>query len=61
MQKLLELTQKDPNWRKMTTWQDKGQLNSDEVIVSPKMPTKYFPDFCPERVGNDDLINSFWI
>ena len=32
----------------------KGQLNSEwiyEVIVSPKMPTKIFPDFCPERVG----------
>ena len=32
----------------------KGQLNSEwihEVIVSPKMPTKNFPDFCPERVG----------
>ena len=32
----------------------KGQLNSEwiyEVTVSPKMPTKYFPDFCPERVG----------
>ena len=29
---------------------DKGQLNSKriyEVIVSPKMPTKIFPDFCP--------------
>ena len=27
----------------------KGQLNSEwiyEVIVSPKMPTKNFPDFC---------------
>ena len=32
----------------------KGQLNSEwiyEVIVYPKMPTKIFPDFCPERVG----------
>ena len=28
----------------------KGQLNSEqiyEVIVSPKMPTKNFSDFCP--------------
>ena len=28
----------------------KGQLNSEwiyEFIVSPKMPTKNFPDFCP--------------
>jgi hypothetical protein len=28
----------------------KGQLNSEriyEVIVSPKMPTKNFLDFCP--------------
>ena len=45
-----------------------------EVIVSPKMPTKNFPDFCPERVGqksgkffgwhfgrNDDLINHKFI
>ena len=62
-----------------------GQLNSEwinsewiyEVIVSPKMPTKNFKDFCPgsllevsaeilEIFGwhsgrNDDLINSFWI
>ena len=32
----------------------KGQLNSEciyEVIVSPKMPTKNFLDFCPKRVG----------
>ena len=30
----------------------KGQLNSEliyEVIVSPKMPTKIFPDFCPTK------------
>ena len=30
----------------------KGQLNSEwiyEVIVSPKMPTKNFPDFCPSK------------
>ena len=58
----------------------KGQLNSEwiyEVIVSPKMPTKDFPDFCPGSLlegrteiwknfgchfgRNDDLINSFWI
>ena len=63
-------------------WQSalKGQLNSewiDEVIVSPKMPTNNFLDFCPGSllVGraeiwkffgcnfgrNDDLINSLWI
>ena len=37
----------------------KGQLNSEwiyEVIVSPKMPTKKFPDFCPtlseQKSGN---------
>ena len=32
---------------------DKGQLNSDwiyEVIVSPKMPTKNYEDFCPESL-----------
>ena len=32
----------------------KGRLNSVciyEVHVSPKKPTKIFPDFCPERVG----------
>ena len=32
----------------------KGQLNSEwiyEVIVSPKMPTKIFPDFCPTYSG----------
>ena len=31
----------------------KGQLNSEwifEVIISSKMPTKHFPDFCPVRV-----------
>ena len=30
----------------------KGQLNSEliyEVIVSPKMPTKKFPDFYPTK------------
>ena len=30
----------------------KGQLNSEsiyEVIVSPKMPTKIFPYFCPTK------------
>jgi hypothetical protein len=56
----------------------KGQLNSEliyEVIVSPKMPTKIFPDFCPGSLlegraeiwknfgwhfeRNDDLINLF--
>ena len=32
----------------------KGQINSewiDEFIISPKMPTKIYPDFCPERGG----------
>ena len=57
---------------------DKGQLNSEgiyDVIVSTKMPTKIFKDFCPERLlegwaeileifgqhfgRNDDHINSF--
>ena len=31
----------------------KGQLNSEwiyEVIVSPKMPTKHYQDFCPESL-----------
>ena len=56
----------------------KVQLNSEliyEVIVSPKMPTKIFPDFCPgsflegrteiwKNVGchfgrDDDLVYSF--
>ena len=59
---------------------NKGQLNSEwiyDVIVSPKMPTKNFKDFCPGSLlegraeilkifgwhfgRNDDLINSFWI
>ena len=58
----------------------KGQLNSEwlyEVIVSPKMPTKNYQDFCPGSLlegraeilqifgwhfgRNDDLIKSFWI
>ena len=46
-----------------------------EVIISPKMPTKIFPDFCPKSLlegrteisvifgwdfgTNDDIINSF--
>ena len=57
----------------------KGQLTTEwiyEVIVSPKMPTKNFKDFCPGSLlegraeilaifgwhfgRNDDLINSFW-
>jgi hypothetical protein len=62
-------------WQELKGWlrvlRYKGQLNSEliyEVIVSPKMPTKIFPDFCPgchlENVWlafwrNDDLINSF--
>ena len=56
----------------------KGQLNSEwiyEVIVSPKMPTKKFTDFCTGSLlevrteiwkifgchfgRNDDLINPF--
>ena len=56
----------------------KGQLNSEQIfefIISPKMPTKNFKDFCPgsllegraeilEIFGwhferNDDIINSF--
>ena len=59
---------------------DKGQLDSEwiyEGIVSPKMPTKNYQDFCPGSLlegraeilvifgwhfgRNDDLINSFWI
>ena len=58
----------------------KGQLNSEwiyDVIVSSKMPTKNFKDFCPgswlkgrakisvifgwDFERNDDLIASFWI
>ena len=34
----------------ITNCNSKSQLNSDsinEVIVSPKIPTKTFPDFCP--------------
>ena len=57
----------------------KGQLNSEwiyEVIVSPKIPTKNYRDFCPGSLlhdrakisaifgwdfgRNNDLINSFW-
>ena len=62
------------------TYLGKGQLNSEwifEVIVSPKMPTKHFPDFCPGSLlegraeilkifgshfrRNENFINSFWI
>ena len=58
----------------------KGQLYSEwiyDVVVSPKMPTKNFKDFCPGSLfegraeilvifgwhfgRNGDLINSFWI
>ena len=58
----------------------KRQLNSKwiyEVIVSSKIPTKNYRDFCPGSLSegraeiwkkfgwhfgrNDDLINSFWI
>ena len=57
----------------------KGQLNSEwiyEVIVSPKIPTKNYKDFCPGSLlegkaefsvifgwdfgRNDDLMNSIW-
>ena len=37
----------------------KGQLNLEwiyEVIVSPKMPTKNFPDFCPTLSGQKSGI-----
>ena len=43
----------DQDWQKKGV-ECKGQLNSEwiyDVIISPKMPTKKFPDFCPERVG----------
>ena len=55
----------------ITTLFGKGQLNSEciyEVIVSPKMPTKNFKDFCPTNKlkifgwhfgKNDDIINTF--
>ena len=62
-----------------TNW-FKGQLNSEwiyEVMVSHKIPTKNYKDFCPVSLlkgraeiivifgwhlrRNDDLINSFWI
>ena len=58
----------------------KGQLNSEriyDVIVSPKLPTKNYQNFCPGSLlegkaeilkifgwhfgRNDDLMNSFWI
>ena len=68
-------------WRRRGRWvSTKGQLNSEwiyEVIVSSKMPTKNYQDFCPGSLlegraeisiifgwdfgRNDDLINSFWI
>ena len=60
------------------TYFGKGQENSEwiyEAIVSPKMPTKIFKNFCPGSLvegraeilkifgwdfgRNDDLINSF--
>ena len=59
---------------------DENPANSEwiyEVIVSPKIPTKNYRDFCPGSLlegsseisvifgwyfgRNDDLINSFWI
>ena len=45
----------------------KGQLNSEwiyEVIVSPKIPTKFFPDFCPTkqtRVVALFLVIFWWV
>ena len=39
----------------------KGQLNSEwiyEVIISPKMPTKKFPDFCP--IKQTRIVALFW-
>ena len=69
-----------PWWKESSHCLTKGQLNSewiDEVIVSPKMPTKNYQVFCPGSLlegraeilvifdwhfgRNDDLINSFWI
>ena len=40
----------------------KGQLNSEwiyKVIVSPKMPTKNYQDFCPESLleGWAEILN----
>ena len=42
----------------------KGQLNSEwiyEVIVSPKMPTKNWKDFCPESLleGRTKIFPTF--
>ena len=42
----------------------KGQLNSEriyEVIVSPKMPTKNFKDFCPGSLleGRVEILKDF--
>ena len=44
---------------------DKGQLNSEgicEVIISPKMPTKNFKDFCPGSLleGSAEIPKIFW-
>ena len=65
---------------RLRTINTKGQLNLEwiyEVIISPKIPTKNYKDFCPGSLlegrakisvifgwdfgGNDDHINSFWI
>ena len=73
---------KDFEQKKSWIWYiyPKSQLNSKwiyEVIVSSKIPTKNYRDFCPGSLlegmakisvifgwdfgRNDDLINSFWI
>ena len=68
------------DWCIIFAYEAKGQLNSewiDEVIVSPKMPTKNYQDFCPGSLlegkaeilqifgshfgRNGYLFNSFWI
>jgi hypothetical protein len=42
----------------------KGQLNSEwiyEVIVSPKMPTKNFKEYCPDSLleGRAEILKNF--
>ena len=51
-------------WLLYNTTLPKGQLNSEliyEVIVSPKMPTKFFPDFCPGSLldGRAEIWKTF--
>ena len=46
--------------------QTKGQLNSEpiyEVIVSSKMPTKNWKDFCPGSLleGRAEILKIFWL